>query len=263
MNEEFYDSLGVSVGVGKYGDRKVIDLSEWGRPFARIMARFLKQKPISVIQVTNLHLLLTFFCGWLILEGHTIIACSLLIVKGVIDAVDGELARIRERPSHVGRYWDTVADTIGLIVIMWAFGSLFAWKTSLTCVLILATLFQYSLFNHYSILMRSLGSGDATSRIDERVRPVAHPWEKQSNVNIFHTIYLIFFSWQDRIISGLSGKGSKDLVFELTVSSTLGFGMQSLIIFALAVTENLSYLPELILVFNTSMMALVLLRSRI
>ena len=108
-----------------------------------------------------------------------------------------------------------------------------------------------------------MGSGDATSRIDERVRPVAHPWEKQSNVNIFHTIYLIFFSWQDRIISGLSGKGSKDLVFELTVSSTLGFGMQSLIIFALAVTENLSYLPELILVFNTSMMALVLLRSRI
>ena len=178
MNEEFYDSLGVSVGVGKYGDRKVIDLSEWGRPFARIMARFLKEKPISVIQVTNLHLLLTFFCGWLILEGHTIIACSLLIVKGVIDAVDGELARIRERPSHVGRYWDTVADTIGLIVIMWAFGSLFAWKTSLTCVLILATLFQYSLFNHYSILMRALGSGDATSRIDERVRPAAHPWEK-------------------------------------------------------------------------------------
>ena len=253
--------MGVSVGVGKYGDRKVIDLSEWGRPFARIIARFLKEKPISVIHVTNLHLLLTFFCGWLILEGHTIIACSLLIVKGVIDAVDGELARIRERPSHVGRYWDTVADTIGLIVIMWAFGSHFAWKTSLTCTLILATLFQYSLFNHYSILMRALSSGDVTSRIDERVRPVAHPWEKQSNVNIFHTIYLIFFSWQDRIISGLYGKGSKDLRFELTVSSLLGFGMQSLIIFALAVTENLSYLPELILVFNTSMMALVLLHS--
>ena len=249
--------------VGKYGDSKVVDLSEWGRPFARIMARFLKEKPISVMQVTNVHLILTIFCAWLILQGHTIIACSLLIVKGVIDAVDGELARIRERPSHVGRYWDTVADTIGLIVIMWAFGSLFAWKTSLTCALILATLFQYSLFNHYSILMRASSLGDATSRIDERVRPVAHPWEKQSNVNIFHTIYLIFFSWQDRIISGLSGKGSKDLMFELTVSSSLGFGMQSLIIFTLAVTENLSYLPELILVFNTLMMALVLLRSRI
>ena len=255
--------MGVSVGVKKYGDRKVIDLSEWGRPFARVIARFLKNKPISVMQVTNLHLLLTIFCGWLILQGQTILACALLILKGIIDAVDGELARIRERPSHVGRYWDTIADTIGLIVIMCAFGSLFSWRVSLTCILILATLFQYSLFNHYSILMRALGSGDATSRVDERVRPVAHPWEKQSNVNLLHLAYLYFFSWQDSIIAGLAGKGSKNLAFELTTSSALGFGMQSLAIFALAVSENLNYLPELILGVNMVLFGLVLLRSRV
>ena len=250
------------MGMGKYGDRKVIDLSEWGRPFARIIARFLKEKPVSVIQITNIHLLLTIFCAWLIFEGYTIIACSLLIVKGVIDAVDGELARIRERPSHVGRYWDTIADTIGLIVVMWAFGSIFNWAILLTCVMILATLFQYSLFNHYSVLMRALGSGDLTSRIDERIRPNAHPWEKQANVNILHSVYIFFFSWQDSIISGLAGKGSKNLVFELTVSSSLGFGLQSLLIFALAVTQYLDYLPELILGVNMFLMALVLLRSR-
>lgn len=255
--------MGVFVRVKKYGDRNVIDLSEWGRPFARVVARFLKEKPISVIQVTSFHLLLTIFCAWLILQGNTIIACFLLIVKGVIDAVDGELARIRQRPSHVGRYWDTVADTIGLIAIMYAFGSLFSWAPELTCAIILATLFQYSLFNHYSILMRNLGSGDTTSRVDERVKPIAYSWEKQSNVNFFHTIYLIFFSWQDWVISSLSGKGSKNLVFELTVSSSLGFGMQSLIIFALALTENLNYLPELILGVNMVLMTLVFLRSRI
>ena len=255
--------MGVFVRVKKYGDRNVIDLSEWGRPFARVVARFLKEKPISVIQVTSFHLLLTIFCAWLILQGNTIIACFLLIVKGVIDAVDGELARIRQRPSHVGRYWDTVADTIGLIAIMYAFGSLFSWAPELTCAIILATLFQYSLFNHYSILMRNLGSGDTTSRVDERVKPIAYSWEKQYNVNFFHTIYLIFFSWQDWIISSLSGKGSKNLVFELTVSSSLGFGMQSLIIFALALTENLNYLPELILGVNMALMTLVFLRSRI
>ena len=110
--------------------------------------------------------------------------------------------------------------------------------------------------------MRALGLGDATSRIDERVRPVAHPWEKQSNVNILHSVYLFFFSWQDSIITGLAGKGSKNLAFELTVSSSLGFGMQSLFIFALAVTGHLNYLPELILGVNMSLMALVLLRSR-
>ena len=88
--------------ISKYGDKKVTDLSDWGRPIARIIANFLKDKPVSVIQVTNLHLVLTIYCSWLILEGSMVTACALLVVKGVIDAVDGELARIRDKPSHVG-----------------------------------------------------------------------------------------------------------------------------------------------------------------
>jgi hypothetical protein len=39
--------------------------------------------------------------------------------------------------------------------------------------------------------------------------------------------------------------------------------MQSLLIFALAVTQNLDYLPELVLGVNLLMMVLVILRSRI
>ena len=64
------------------------------------------------------------------------------------------------------------------------------------------------------------------------------------------------------MISSLAGKGSESLAFELTVASSLGFGMQSLIIFVMAVTQNLSYLPELVLGVNMLMMAMVLLRSR-
>jgi phosphatidylglycerophosphate synthase len=151
----------------KYGTINVFNLSEWGRPIARIVAKFLEKKPISVIQVTNIHFLLSLFCAWLIFEGYLVESCFLLILKGVLDAVDGELARIRERPSHVGRYWDTVADTIGLIAVMWAFGAFLEWNIGLTSILILSILLQYSFFNHFSILMRVLGSGDSTSRIDE------------------------------------------------------------------------------------------------
>jgi len=232
----FRVELGVSVGIRKYGDRNVIDLSEWGRPIARVIAQYLKEKRVSVIQVTNFHLILSLFCAWLIFEGHTIVACS---------------------------YWDTVVDTIGLIAVMCAFGSLFDWQIAFTFAMILAILFQYSLFNHYSILMRALGSGDDTSRIDERICPVAHPWEKQKNVNVLHFIYLCFFNWQDRIISKLTGKGSESLVFELTISSSLGYGMQSLLIFLLALTQNLAYLPHLVLGVNGFLMALVVLRSRL
>lgn len=246
----------------KYGTIDVFNLSEWGRPVARIAAKFLEKKPISVIQVTNIHFLVSLFCAWLIYEGFLLESCFLLVIKGVIDAVDGELARIRERPSHVGRYWDTVADTIGLIAVMCAFGIVLDWEIGLTAILILATLLQYSLFNHFSILMRMLGSGDSTSRIDERIRPVAQPWESQMAVNIFHTIYVLFFSWQDRLVSKVSGKGSNNLRFELTVSSFLGYGMQSIIIFLLALTQHLDYLPHLVLGVNGFFVALVLLRSR-
>tara|TARA_Y100001980_G_scaffold46217_1_gene29081 strand:+ start:480 stop:1037 length:558 start_codon:yes stop_codon:yes gene_type:complete len=185
------------------------------------------------------------------------------VVKGVIDAVDGELARIRERPSHTGRFWDTIADSIGMIAVMSAFGQLYSWGPVLTFALIMAILFQYSLFNHYSILMRSLTSGDSTSRMDERSKPTAYAWERQSMVNIFHSFYLVFFSWQDRIIAALSGKGSNNLTFELTISSILGFGLQSLIILGLAIFESLAYLPELILGVNMALLAIVLLRSHI
>ena len=238
-------------------------MSDWGRPLARLTAKLLKNKPISVIQVTNIHFLLTIFCSWLILNGLTLIAFVLLVVKGVIDAVDGELARIRNKPSHVGRYWDTIADSIGLILVTSSLGILFEWNFLVTFLIIMATLIQYSLFNHYSIAMRTLSLGDTTSRIDESIRPIAYQWEKQSNVNFFHSVYSLFFSWQDRIISILSGKGSKNLTFELTMSSTLGFGFQSLVFLMLALTKQLDYVPHLILGINMVIMATVLLRSRI
>ena len=253
----------VSGNKKKYGTLNVFNLSEWGRPFARIAAKFLEKKPISVIQVTNIHFLLSLFCAWLILEGYLLESCFLLVIKGVIDAVDGELARIREKPSHVGRYWDTVSDTIGLIAVMCAFGVVLDWEIALTSIIILATLLQYSLFNHFSIMMRILGSGDNTSRIDERVRPTAQPWESQKNVNFLHFIYILFFSWQDSIISKLTGKGSEKLVFELTVSSILGYGMQSLFIFLLAMVNQLNHLPSLVIGVNVFLMALIILRSRL
>lgn len=254
---------GITEKKRKYGTVEVFNLSEWGRPIARVVARFLEKKPISVIQVTNTHFLISLLCAWLIFKGYLVESCFLLVLKGVIDAVDGELARIRNRPSHVGRYWDTVADTIGLIAVMCGFAVVLEWSIGLTSIIIFSILLQYSLFNHFSILIRTLGSGDSTSRIDERIRPIAQPWEKQTTVNIFHTIYVLFFSWQDSLVSKISGKGSENLRFELTVSSFLGYGMQSIIIFLLALTQHLDYLPHLVLGVNGFVVALVLLRSRI
>ncbi|MAQ05901.1 MAG: hypothetical protein CMA51_03810 [Euryarchaeota archaeon] len=247
---------------GKYGNISgAKDLSDWGRPIARFFANILKETKISVLMVTNFHLLLSIFCAWLILQEYIIEGCILLVIKGVVDAIDGELARIRERPSHVGRYWDTIADTLGLILVTYAFGQYLGWNGVYISGIVVAVLFQYSLFNHFSVRVRGLGLGDDTSRIDEKVCPVAKPWEKQIHVNFLHKIYLVGFSWQDQIINLTTGKGSKNLSFELTVSSILGYGFQSIIILILGLSSNIDLLDDLILYVNSSLMILVILRS--
>ena len=247
---------------GKYGNISgAKDLSDWGRPVARFFANILKETKISVLMVTNFHLLLSIFCAWLILQEYIIEGCILLVIKGVVDAIDGELARIRERPSHVGRYWDTIADTLGLILVTYAFGQYLGWSGVYISGIVVAVLFQYSLFNHFSVRARGLGLGDDTSRIDEKVCPVAKPWEKQIHVNFLHKIYLLGFSWQDQIINLMTGRGSKNLSFELTVSSILGYGFQSIIILILGLSSNIDLLDDLVLYVNSSLMILVILRS--
>ena len=247
---------------GKYGNSSAKDLSDWGRPIARFSANLLKDTKISVLMVTNFHLLLSIFCAWLIFQEYIIESCVLLVIKGVVDAVDGELARIRERPSHVGRYWDTIADTLGLILVTYAFGQHLGWSGVYISAIVIAVLFQYSLFNHFSVRARGLGLGDDTSRIDEKICPVAKPWEKQVHVNFLHKIYLVGFSWQDQIIDMITGKGSKNLSFELTISSMLGYGFQSIIILILGLSMNINLLDNLILYVNGTIMILVVLKSR-
>ena len=108
-----------------------------------------------------------------------------------------------------------------------------------------------------------IGSGDTTSRVDEKICPVAQPWENQKHVNFLHKIYLIGFSWQDQIISFLAGKGSKDLSFELTISSLLGYGFQSIVILGLALLGNIELIYELVFQINGVIMLIVILRSHI
>ena len=248
---------------GKYGNNSSAkDLSDWGRPVARFFANLLKDTRISVLMVTNFHLLLSILCAWLILQEYIIESCILLVIKGVVDAVDGELARIREKPSHVGRYWDTIADTLGLILVTYAFGQHLGWDGVYISSIVVAVLFQYSLFNHFSVKARGLGLGDDTSRVDEKICPVAKPWEKQVHVNFLHKIYLVGFSWQDQIIDMMTGKGSKNLSFELTISSMLGYGFQSIIILILGLSMSINLLDDLILYVNGTIMILVVLKSR-
>ena len=91
---------------------RFLDLSDYGRFIARWIASALKRTWVTPIQVTS----------WFIVSGLLAIACILanyyfaaaffLILKSILDAADGELSRLKNMPSYIGRYYDSIADII-------------------------------------------------------------------------------------------------------------------------------------------------------
>jgi phosphatidylglycerophosphate synthase len=152
---------------------KFIDLSDYGRPAARIIANSLKETSITPIQVTV----------WFIISGLIAIACMLygyywpaaffLILKSVLDAADGELARVKKTPSYTGRYFDSVAD---IILNFFIFLTLWHITDSSLIYAFLAFMgiqLQGTLYNYYYVILRNRFNGDTTSRILEDKTPTA------------------------------------------------------------------------------------------
>lgn len=73
---------------------------------------------LSPNAVTVVGLLAHIPIAWLIATGRNDIAAGiLLIIFGLFDALDGELARIQKRPSHAGMFLDSVTDRIKEIML--------------------------------------------------------------------------------------------------------------------------------------------------
>ena len=72
---------------------KFLDLSDYGRPLARLFANQLKTTRFTPIHVTLLFGICGLIAIFCILKGYYFAAGIFIILKSVIDA-DGELARI-------------------------------------------------------------------------------------------------------------------------------------------------------------------------
>lgn len=91
---------------------KFIDLSDYGRPIARLIANSLKNTDATPVHVTIGFILAGFMAIYCILQGYFWLAAFFLIFKSILDAADGELARVKQKPSYTGRFLDSVADII-------------------------------------------------------------------------------------------------------------------------------------------------------
>lgn len=223
---------------------KFLDVSDYGRPFARIIAKSLLKTSFTPIHVTIAFIISGCIAIFCIVNTYFFTAAFFLILKSILDAADGELARLKKTPSYVGRYFDSVADIILNFFILLAIWHITNQSILFALFAFLGIQLQGTLYNYYYVILRNMFNGDTTSRIFENETPNALPGEKQKNVDIFFSLYSFFYGVFDKIIYFLdrdAPKGKPMPNWLMTLISTFGLGFQLLIISILLIL-NLQHL---------------------
>lgn len=235
---------------------KFVDLSDYGRPIARLISTALKDTKFTPIHVTISFIISGLLAVVSIVYGYFWWAAFFLILKSVLDAADGELARIKKTPSYTGRFLDSVADIILNAIILltiWYITEANIWFTLLAFV---GLQLQGTLYNYYYVILRNRFDGDTTSRVFENTTPIAMKGESQKTVNILFTLYKLLYGGFDKTIYFLDKNAPKGRVLPkllMTAVSTFGLGFQLLIISAMLVLD----LKDLIIPFFISYSAMI------
>lgn len=182
-------------------EQKFFDFSDYGRSPAIYLSNFLKDTSTTPIHITIVFGVIGLISAYSILTEYYTIAGFGLILKSIVDAMDGELARIKESPSYSGRYLDSIFDSI----LNFIFLLVISYKsTSPVWLGFIAYLFiqlQGTLYNYYYVILRHRSSGgDTTSKIFEMKPPPAFPIEKQMTVNILFKIFQFLYFPFDWVI---------------------------------------------------------------
>ena len=213
---------------------KFLDLSDYGRSIGKLFANQLKNTRFTPIHVTLLFGLCGLIAIYCILQHHYILASFFIILKSIIDAADGELARIKKTPSYVGRYLDSVFDIV--LNLLFLITICYVAQTTLwmTLIAFFCIQLQGTLYNYYYVILRNKSvGGDKTSQIFEDKSPRALPGETQKWVNIWFGIYTIVYGIFDKIIHTFDSEAYTVKTFPnwfMTIVSLYGLGFQLLII---------------------------------
>jgi phosphatidylglycerophosphate synthase len=246
-------------------DNSFLDLSDYGRPPALYAARLLAPTFVTPVQVTLLFGLCGLVAIYALLHDYLLLAGGLLILKSVIDAVDGELARIRQRPSYTGRYLDSVLDNLLNLLLFTALGyhtdtPLYLSLIAYACVQLQGTLYNY----YYVILRRQSEGADTTSRVFETRVPEAFPYENQRVVAVLFGLFMALYGPYDRIVYTIERSASEASAFPawfMSMVSVYGLGFQLLLIALLLAIGGIAWIIPFFIFYTLWMIVLVTIRK--
>jgi hypothetical protein len=244
---------------------KFLDLSDYGRPIGKLFANRLKNTRFTPIHVTLLFGVSGLIAIYFILQNQYFLASFFIILKSIIDAADGELARIKNTPSYVGRYLDSVSDIV--LNFLFLMTICYVSKTSfwMTIIAFFCVQLQGTLYNYYYVILRNKSvGGDTTSKIFEDKSPRALPGESQKSVDILFGIYTIVYGVFDKIIHVMDSDAYKVKTFPnwfMTFVSIYGLGFQLLIIAIMLPLNLIEYIIPFFIVYTLFIFVLIGIRK--
>lgn len=240
-------------------ERRFTDLSDYARPVAVWIASKVRNTRVRAPHVTLVFLVVGCAGAWLYSLGEVgsaLVGAACLQAKNILDAVDGSLARLQNRPSRIGRFLDSLCDAAVALAlyagIAVALGrerpGLYAWSLALAALV--AGLLQSSVFNFYYVRYRRRHGGDRTSRLEESFteedrETYADEPRAARLLAALLALYQVVYGWQDRLVAALDRWAVGPLVAFgrlpeaaalrddrgfLTAVSALGPGIQILIL---------------------------------
>ena len=245
-------------------EHQFLDLSDYGRPIARLIANSLKDTRFTPIHVTIWFIISGLIAIVYILNGYYWAAAFFLIFKSILDAADGELARLKKTPSHTGRYLDSVADIILNSIIFIALWYITEVSFIYSLFAFLGIQLQGTLYNYYYVILRNNVNGDKTSRIFEYDSPIAMKGESQRNVNILFGIYKVLYGVFDKIIYALDENANKSKPLPnllMTAVSTFGLGFQLLLISLMLILGFKEYIIYFFLWYSLMIIVFISIRK--
>jgi phosphatidylglycerophosphate synthase len=246
-------------------EHKFIDVSDYGRPIATAIANALKNTVFTPIHVTLLFGISGLLAVYCILANHYYLAGFFLITKSILDAADGELARVKNSPSYTGRYLDSIFDIILNFLILMAICFISTSSYTLTLIAFVCLQLQGTLYNYYYVILRNKSIGaDTTSKIFEYKVPIAFPKEKQITVDILFAIYAVAYSIFDKTIHFLDKQAYKTKTFPnwfMSMISVYGLGFQLLIIAFMLAFHLTNYIIPFFVGFTILIFVFVIIRK--
>ena len=213
-------------------ENKFIDVSDYGRPMANLIAEKLKTTKVTAIHITFLFGasgLMAIFC---IATAHYWAAGFFLILKSILDAADGQLARAKVQPSFTGRYLDSIFDSLLNLLLCLTFSWCTHYSILWGLLAFVCIQTQGTVYNYYYVILRHSTDGEITSQIFETSVPMAYADEKQQTVNVLFKVYRLLYRTFDSLIYKLDPIASKGPILPkwfMTMVSFYGLGFQLLI----------------------------------